>query len=359
MSSVRRHETHMRCTYISAHCVQGIAHPIGEADITLYEDRDAGLLVLLTSNAIPHLALLNRHMGLMWMMVRGMIGDPIAPDFPDLLAAETEKVDRQVLDSIGGHPVVVIQIESDVEAAIPQTAREILDFIVCFDAFDMKALKSKVSSRVAAILTAIRLGVAESLEFRRVSGSSYLISDDGRVVHSSSVEFNPGRAYVSSRLSELQRGRVELDIPLALKAGSLERVLRLYAQSLDTSTDNYRAFIFAWTALEILIGKLFPTYKQLLATQLRTVNNSPGLHAYLNRVATVMDNKNNLADKFSVLTMYLDDANVEDEVHVFRELKKVRDRISHGEEVDEVTLPTRDVQRLFDKYIRNHLRSKG
>lgn len=346
----------MRCTYISAHCVQGIAHPIGEADITLYEDRDTGLRVLLTSNAMPHLALLNRHLALVSMMFRAKIRDPIAPGFPDLLAAETEKVDRQRLDSIGGDPVIVIQVESDVEAAIPEAAREILDFIVCFDAFDKKTLKTNVRSRVAAILTAIRLGVAKSLEFRRVADGSYLISDDGRVVHSASVEFSAGRGYVSNQLSELQRGRVALDIPLALMAGSLERVLRLYAQSLNTSTDNYRAFIFAWTALEILIVKLFPAYQQLLAAELRSVNESPGLHSYLGRVAAVMGNKHNLADKFAVLTVYLDDAHIEDEVNAFRELKRVRDRMSHGEEVEEESLPTRDVQRLFDKYLRNHLR---
>lgn len=354
--NVKRHLTKMQCTYISAYCVQGIAHSINEADITLYEDLDAGLRVLLTSNAIPHLALLNRQIALGWMMFRGMIGVPIAPDFPELLAVETEKVNQQRRDSIGGDPVVVIQVESDEEAAVPLDAREILDFIVCVDAFDKKALKSNVSDQVGAVLTAIRLGLAESLEFRRVVDGSYLTADDGRVVHSLSWEISGGGAYISQRLSGLQRARVALDISLTLKAGSLERVLRLYAQALDTSTDNYRAFIFAWTALEILINKLFPTYQRLLADELRAVNESPGLHAYLDRVTAVMGDKLTLADKFAVLTVYLDDASIEDEVHAFRKLKRVRNQMLHGEDVEEVMLPTRDVQCLFDKYLRNHLR---
>ena len=61
-------------------------------------------------------------------------------------------------------------------------------------------------------------------------------------------------------------------------------------------------------------------------------------------------------DKFAVLSVYLDDTAAQDEVRTFRELKGVRDRLSHGEEVEEAALPTRDVQRLFDKYLRNHLR---
>jgi len=56
------------------------------------------------------------------------------------------------------------------------------------------------------------------------------------------------------------------------------------------------------------------------------------------------------------LSVYLDDAQAGDEVRIFRDLKGVRDRMSHGEDVEESALPTKEVQRLFDKYLRNHLR---
>ena len=35
----------MRYTYISAHCLQGIAHPVGEADVALFHDQAKGLRV--------------------------------------------------------------------------------------------------------------------------------------------------------------------------------------------------------------------------------------------------------------------------------------------------------------------------
>ena len=53
--------------------------------------------------------------------------------------------------------------------------------------------------------------------------------------------------------------------------------MRLHAQSLSGMTDNYRAFLAAWSALEIPVGKLFPTYHQRLAGDLRAVGSSPGL----------------------------------------------------------------------------------
>lgn len=346
----------MRYTFLSAHCVQGIAHPAGEPDLVLLDDREKGIRVLLTADSNPHLHRLNRHMALLSMMLRGMIGDPLAGDFPELLVGETEKVEHQRRDSIGTDPVIVVEISGPVEAQIPANARAIQDFILCFDAFDKKALKTRLQSAVSAVLTALRIGTGEPLEFRQLTDGSYLVANDGKVVHSASFEAGNVGVYVSRRLTKEQQTQVTRDMSLALEAGTLERVMRLHAQSLNKATDNYRAFVAAWSALEILIAKLFPTYQRLLAAELRAVKQSPGLHAYLDRVAAVMGDKYKLADKFGVLSVYLDDAQADDEVPIFRDLKGVRDRLSHGEDVEEAALPTKEVQRLFDKYLRNHLR---
>ncbi len=346
----------MRYTFLSAQCVKGVAHPSGEADITLFEDHGKGIRVLLTADATPHLALLNRHVALLTMMLRAMIGNPLSGDFPDRLAEEILKVEQQRRASIGSDPVVIIEVIGDVEANIPANAREILDFVICFDAFDKKALRTHLQSEVSAVLTALRIGAGAPYEFRQVADGSYLTTEDGKVVHSVSAEGGSLSAYVSSRLTAQQLAQIAADIPLTLSAGALERVMRLHAHSLNESVDNYRSFVAAWSALEILIGKLFPMYQRLLAAELRAVSDAPGLHAYLDRVASVMGDKYSLADKFAVLSVYLDDERKDDEVRVFRELKNVRDRLSHGEELDENTLPTKNVQRLFDKYLRNHLR---
>jgi hypothetical protein len=328
----------VRYTFLSAHCVQGIAHPAGEPDLTLFDDQ------------------LNRHLALLSMMLRAMIGDPLTPDFPERLAEETAKVERQRLDAIGTDPVVVIEMNGDIDAAIPSNARVIQDFFLCFDAFDKKALHDQLQSKVSAVLTALRIGADGRYEFHPVVDGSYLTTDDGQVVHSASFEAGALGMYVSSRLTAAQLAQVAVDIPLVLKAGGLERVIRLHAQSLNKATDNYRSFVASWSALEILVGKLFPIYQRLLAAELRAVSEGPGLQAYLDRVADVMGDKHNLADKFSVLSVYLDDEKQTDELSTFRSLKNVRDQLAHGEDIAEASLPTKEVQRLFDKYLRNHLR---
>ncbi|WP_374659310.1 hypothetical protein [Inhella sp.] len=123
----------MRYTFLSAHAVQGIAHPIGEADVPLFRDPAKGVRVFLTSDAVTHLYLLNRHLALLSMMLRAMIGSPLAADFSEVLASEITKVARQRSDAVGTDPVVIVEISGEVEAAVPASAREIQDFIICFD----------------------------------------------------------------------------------------------------------------------------------------------------------------------------------------------------------------------------------
>lgn len=346
----------MRYVFFSAHCVQGISHPSGSADLVLLTDAQRGIRAVLTADAIQHLHLLNRHLALLSMMMRAMIKDPLPDEFPGLLAREIERVERQRRDLIGGDAVVIVELTGQIEAQIPLNARQIQDFILCFDAFDKRALKAKLRSQVSAVLTGLRIGAGDPLRFREIMDGSCLLADDGRVIHSVSVEGGNPSGYVSRPLNTERQAQVGSDMSLALRAGALERVMRLHAQSLSNETDNYRAFIAAWSALEILVAKLFPTYQQVLAAELRAVNQSPGLQAYLDRVATVMNSKHSLADKFAVLSVYLDSVATEDEIRTFKELKGVRDRLSHGEELDEAALPTKEVQRLFDKYLRTHLR---
>lgn len=346
----------MRYTFLSAYRVQGIAHTVSEADVTLFENKAKGIRVLLTNDVTKHLHLLNRHLALLTMMMQGTIGNPVSIEFPELLISETAKIEQQRLDAIGSDPVIIIEINGEVDAQIPLTARTIQNFILCFDAFDKKALKVRLQSEISAILTALRIGSGEPLEFRQVCDGSYLHTDTNQVVHSATFEAGNMSMYVSKRLTQEQHTQVAADVALALKAGSLGRVMRLHAQSLSNTTDNYRAFIAAWSALEILIGKLFPIYQQLLAAELRNINQSPGLHSYLDRVANVMNGKYKLSDKFAVLSVYLDNSNVPNEVQIFRDLKEIRDQLSHGQEIEEAALPTKDVHRLFDKYLRNHLR---
>jgi hypothetical protein len=346
----------MQFTFVSAHSVQGIVHKGNVADLLLYDDAKGGLRVTVTAEPNRHLRVINRQLAIASMMFRGMIREPLDDEFHRNLADQIAEIENQRLDGAGTDGVVVIQVKGDVIASIPPDARAIDDLLLCFDAFDKKELRLRLLPQVSGVLTALRLGGRRNYKFRSLAEGSYLTTLNGKIVHSFSMEGGSVEMYVSSPLNEAELERVSGDISLIIKAGNLERVVRLYTQSLNRATDNYRSFIAAWSSLEILVGKIFPVYHQLLAAELQKVSQAPGLHAYLDRVMLIMGGKHNLADKFSVISMFLDDEGNPEEIKTFRKLKNVRDHLSHGEELPEDSLPTTDVQRLFDKYLRNHLR---
>ncbi|OAI44018.1 hypothetical protein AYO43_09620 [Nitrospira sp. SCGC AG-212-E16] len=350
----------MQFTFLSAHSVQGIVHNQTAPDLVLYDDPQVGVRVTLTADPNRHLRTVNRQLALASMMFRAMIREPLDEAFPQNLADHIAKIETQRLDAAGTDGVVVVQVTGDVSATIPTDARALTDFLLCFDAVDKAAQRRRCLPKVTAVLTALRLSGNGSYEFRLLAEGSFLTTAEGVIVHSMTLEGGSVGMYQSMPLNEGQRERIAKNIPLILKFDKLERLVRLYAHSLNTGTDNYRSFIAAWSALEILIGKIFPIYQPLLASELRRGNQSAGVRAYLDRVDEVMEGKYNPADKFSVISVFLaDESKAEEMMTTFRRLKKVRDGLFHGEDISEESLPTGEVQQLFDEYLGNHLRREA
>jgi len=346
----------MRFIFLSAHKVLGVTLKPGDPDVPLYESPDEGLFVFMTGDLSNHYQLLDRQTALAVMLLSGKVKQPLPDDFQNQLLHEIGAVQKQRSGTSEGAANVVVQIRGDVEAAITGLRRDIADFILCFDAFDKKALASRLQPTVMSALAGLSIGGRGDYDFEAISSGSYLINDDGKVIHSFTAEVGSVRAYVSAPLRDDQIARVRESIGLLKRSGELARVAGLYAQSINRATDNFRAFVSAWSALEILIGKIFPIYHRELVSQLEEVSAAPGLKAYLTQVANVMKGKHTLTDRFAVISVFLDEGQGDAEIENFKRIKKVRDRLSHGEDVSDEALPTIEVQKLFEKYLSNHAR---
>lgn len=349
----------MRFVFLSAHKVFGIILKPTDPDVPLIQTGDGKLSVFMTGCLDKHYQQLDRQTALAVMLLSGRVKHPLPDDFADQLSQHINAVRKQRSESADGTGIVVVQICGDVKAVIAEPRRDISDFILCFDAFDKKTLRSQLQPTVASVLAGLRIGARGDYEFDHISSGSYLVTDDGLIVHSFTGEVGSPRAYVSSPLTDEQITRVKKSIELLNRSGELARVARLYAQSINRDTDSFRAFVSAWSALEILVGKIFPVYQRQLAGQLEKVSVAPGLKTYLTRVADVMSDKHTLTDKFAVIAMFLDETQDPAEIEIFKRLKKVRDRLSHGEDVPDGSLPTNAVQKLFEKYLTNHMRNSA
>lgn len=346
----------MRYVFLTAYKVLGIVHRSEDPDAVLFEGDSPETRVTITRQLDRRWAVLDRQSALAFMLLRGMVGQPLAESFQDELIRQVEVVRRTRVASLGNDGVLIVEIRGDIDAVVKDPFREIDDFILCFDAVDKGGLLAQLTPRVSAILAALISGSGRSYQFERIAAGSYLLNTDGRVIHSFSFEGGTARAYGSSPLQPEQIVRVRDDIDLILRHNELSRAVRLFVQSLHTSRDDFRSFVSAWSALEIMIGKIFPSYHAQLLAEFAKISAAPGLTQFLRRTADVMKGKQTLVDRFAVVSIFLDDQQESGDIDRFRKIKKIRDRLAHGEEVPEASLPNLELQSLFEKYFRRHLR---
>jgi hypothetical protein len=345
----------MEFVFLSASKVLGINHKSGEPDKLLFEAADPRTKVLITRNLDQNWYILDRQAALATMMLMGMIGQSSTSEFSERLEQKVQEIREHRNKTLGHDGILLIEIRGEIDATIKEPKNEVDDLVLCFDAYDKKELKAILQNQVAAIFAAVRISGNGKYELEKVSEGSYLVQPDGRVVHSFSIEFGGATVYTSAPIDEEDIFKIRKHIDLILKEKELVRVVRLFAYSMDRGTDELRTFITAWSALEILISKIFPKYENYLFVEISKLSKAYGLKQYLDRISDVMKGKYSLVDKFAVISIFLDEENETEDIATFKKAKKVRDEIFHGEDILEGSLPSREIQRLFEKYFCKHI----
>ena len=68
-----------------------------------------------------------------------------------------------------------------------------------------------------------------------------------------------------------------------------------------------------------------------------------------------MSSKYRLSDKFALIASLLSPESADEDVEQFKQAKNDRDKLLHGQDVHEASLPVQIVQELARKYLRIHL----
>jgi hypothetical protein len=348
----------MKFVFLSAYRILGIAQRPTDADVLLFEEPNLQTRVVITSQMTEYWFVLDRHIALASMLLMGLVGQPLSDEFNTRLEEQISVVRNSRSKSLGSDGILIIEIKGDINADVKEPMHVIGDYVVCFDAYDKKCLHSGLQDRVASILVALRIGGPRRYELENIGTGSYLINTEGRIVHSFSIEVGTPNVYMSSPLNTEQVKMLREDIALLFGDEKITRVVRLFSHSLERNLDDFRSFISAWSAIEILIGKIFPIYHKTLISELSKTSTAPGLKQYLERISCVMNDKHTLLDKFAVISIFLNKEQQAGDIDSFKHIKRIRDRISHGEEIPDASLPLRELQVILDKYIRSYLRCR-
>ena len=124
----------------------------------------------------------------------------------------------------------------------------------------------------------------------------------------------------------------------------------------DVWFDRFRVWLLAWTALESLVTTRFKRYERIFIERLRVGHrDAPTVH-YLARAADVMAERYRLLDRFAIMAGCLFPETAAADMEDFARLKKQRDDVTHGAEVDDLDLGAEAVRQLLRRYLDADLR---
>jgi hypothetical protein len=358
-SKILRREVNMEVRYVAIYRLLGLNKLLGNAetqDFVVLPNVNA--TVKLTTNPEPFCLHLNRASALATQLLKGLFGQDKDGTLEERLAAEIEevRVNRQKRNKAG----VFLVFEGTEDVASPdfKFRRDTDDFAICFDAFAKGEVREKFRPALYGTLAAIGLALPQKADPRveKIGDVSYLIeSESGKVIYSFSIEGPPVTLSVSTPLSEDAMERARSRARAFPVDRTLAKIANLLIESQETKTNELRAFIAAWSALEMFVSSLFKAvYGERWFHNLSS-NAPASAKPYFDRLKSVMNDKHRLADKFLVIAAILDSASAEKDVSDFRCLKSVRDGLFHTSEGATSQYPVEDTQNLLRKYLDLHL----
>lgn len=318
--------------------------------VTIYQDNDVH--VFLTADITSPLAIVDRQHAIGAVMV-GLLVENTSEGAPNEAwkAHVQETLEKRHL-KYKTFGFVVIEVEGDTPATLPDEVQMHDGYGVCFDAYDKTALAERVHPHVANALSAVRLAGQTACQFELVARGSFLIDDQGRVIHSISYTLG-GSATVSQSLNTDQIATMrELIVPLK-SAPELEKSLDLHAQSLNHQETRLRAFMAAWNALEQFTFAVKNKYGPLWGAERDDPNTASARLLTLNSIPDASSGK--LAKAFGKMACVLGGAETTLDIAELLALKDIRNDLSH--ELKDKELPVERAQALMDKYLKKHLRS--
>jgi hypothetical protein len=346
----------MNYKYIQIFRVYGISTPTEEKVFSLIQDDTLNIKAITSSNIDDYCAEIDRKNAVGSLI----LGGPWGKDNNEIDKAIKENIDKireRRKTQLCSDAAILLEVEGQIDNQLDGQKREFDDFTVCFDelkAVDVKKMVTASTHAKNLMLCALFLATSHPIEIRKLTEGVYLIDHNKKVHYSYSLSMS-AKCFSSEIFDNKLATRTDSYFKELKKSKSLDKVFRLLSQALDESNDIFRSFIFSWTALEIFINKIFNEYEKKFLDDLVKSSSLKTTHVYLERIADVMKDKYSLKDKFVVISSFLADDEAEKFLEEFKKIKKIRDQIIHGEEINENTLPVHGIIKIVKAYLKKHI----
>ena len=345
----------MLCRYVATFVAHAIALPAEFDSLRLYEEATERVSAILLKDPSELLADADRGAALAVLLLRGFVASPDPRDVEAKLAEQVATISENRKKAAQDAPFLVIIVEAEVQPDFAGSHNDQPSYSVYVDAIDKDHIRASARPKADRVLSAAIVASDAEPRFDRVGESIYLVNEDGRITYSMTFTAGAVSAAVRRLAPDLPES-VAMYASASRKKGSpdLTTVYSLLRSAVDGRTEPLRAFISAWSALEIFTNKVFKTYEDIWFDELTKGRSVPDL-SHLARMREVMKGKYRLVDTFTVVSVTLAPVDADADIADFADLKNLRDELFHGGSLNESALPAHRALALVRKYIRLHL----
>lgn len=312
----------------------------------------------LTNDIDGQCAISDRGGALAGLMLQGIFAPEMIGTLEDRLKAQIDEIRQTRRQKTANSTLILFKGTGLVEFQLAGNAREHDDYLLTFDAYDKEAIREKFAHQHRSMQLAISLESSSRVRFEQVTTGTYCTDSTGRTLYS--MTFTGGRAdlTVSSPLSSEQAQSISHRFAVFSADSKLASTARLFSDMAIYGREPFRAFLSGWNAQEILINKSFKEYEGFFFNAIN-ISLQPDMAAlFLAQARKTLEGKHNLVSRFALVSAVLlpeqSASEAQADLLAFKRIKKIRDEISHGDDVDETNLPVHDLHNLLMKYLAAH-----
>ncbi len=346
-------DANLKFVYTTILEIIGIKAP-ETGDAILIDDSNSGTWSCLTCDPTRHRKELDEGAAIATMILRGLVGGGPEGSFAERLEKEVAGVVEERSARSKHQDYLVLRLEGEVPDWESRAEREVDEFVIRLNGAPKFGIQERSKVELASIVVAITKRTGRPVQLTSHAVGLVFFREDGKKIYAKEFIMGNPKAFVSSLWDAADQILLQADF-LALRGlTSLTRVLQMFAASLEQTHDRLRAFLSGWSALEIFINKVFSHYEAAFLGGLTSDTDPKAKEWYVERIREVMRDKYRLRDRFALIAASLVPCEADDDVFKFVEAKKIRDNLSHGEEVADSDLPVEVIHEVLGKYLQLH-----
>jgi hypothetical protein len=237
---------------------------------------------------------------------------------------ETDEIKKERKRKTGSQTVLIQESIGSLDINLEENEIKLFEdrFYIIEKGYDKFSIIKKHRPEFDALLVAFGMESSNPMHWSPFITSVMLLHEDGRPIYNKSTS-GSGELAVSFNITNDLEERIRTRWENLIRLSTLQTVMKLYSLTRDKRTDKLQTFIFGWTALEIVIQKLFLIHE-----------NASISDAEFTQKISDQKGKYTLIDKFFVVTHLLIPQSPNQQLREsFSRIKDLRDKLIHHGEI--------------------------